>query len=86
MCERFSDVPPGGKERCDSCSRCGPLHCRDEHDKHCALWSVDELTRLCMERATSARQCVQLMGAAAEERGFYGSDGFEGSGTLAYAM
>jgi dipeptidase len=55
-------------------------HCRDEHDKHCALWSVDELTRLCMERATSARQCVQLMGAAAEERGFYGSDGFEGSG------
>ena len=45
-----------------------------------ALFSVDSLSRLAMERATTAREAVALMGSMAEEHGFYGANAFEGTG------
>lgn len=44
-----------------------------------ALLSVDTLTQIAMERSSSARQAVSLMGALAEKHGFYGAGSFEGS-------
>jgi dipeptidase len=43
-----------------------------------ALFSVNELTRVAAERTCSARGAVQLMGALAEQYGFYGADGGAG--------
>jgi len=36
------------------------------------IWSINELSRLAMERAATARDAVLLMGKLAEEGGFYG--------------
>eukprot|EP00442_Polarella_glacialis_P020198 CAMPEP_0115101884 /NCGR_PEP_ID=MMETSP0227-20121206/33527_1 /TAXON_ID=89957 /ORGANISM="Polarella glacialis, Strain CCMP 1383" /LENGTH=245 /DNA_ID=CAMNT_0002497779 /DNA_START=73 /DNA_END=806 /DNA_ORIENTATION=+ len=44
-----------------------------------ALLSVDSLTKIAMERSTSARGAVELMGSLAEEHGFYGVGSFEGT-------
>lgn len=44
-----------------------------------ALFSVDELTRVAMERADTARGAIAIMGALAEEHGFYGAGAFEGT-------
>ena len=44
-----------------------------------ALFSVDQLTQLAMERSSTAREAVELMGALAEEFGFYGAGEFEGT-------
>ena len=44
-----------------------------------ALWSIDELTHIAMERAATAREAVELMGALAEDGGFYGAGEFEGT-------
>ena len=44
-----------------------------------ALMSIDTLSQLAMERATSSRAAVELMGSLAEKYGFYGAGSFEGS-------
>lgn len=44
-----------------------------------ALFSIDVLTQIAMERATTAREAVQLMGQLAEKHGFYGAGQFEGT-------
>jgi len=45
-----------------------------------ALFSIDALSRLGLERSSTARDAVKVMGAAAEQYGFYGEDeSFEGS-------
>jgi len=56
--------------------------CTDPSDKGegCVLLSITELTRIAMERSNSSRMAVEVMGAMATAHGFYGEDGFEGSG------
>ena len=44
-----------------------------------ALFSINELSRIALERSTTAREAVMIMGEHAEKFGFYGaSNGFEG--------
>ncbi len=44
-----------------------------------ALLSIDQLTQIAMERSSSARQAITIMGSLAEEYGFYGAGEFEGT-------
>ena len=44
-----------------------------------ALLSIDQLTQIAMERASSARQAIKIMGELAETYGFYGAGEFEGT-------
>lgn len=44
-----------------------------------ALLSIDQLTQIAMERASTALEAVELMGELAEEYGFYGAGEFEGT-------
>eukprot|EP00565_Helicotheca_tamesis_P002606 CAMPEP_0185726802 /NCGR_PEP_ID=MMETSP1171-20130828/2673_1 /TAXON_ID=374046 /ORGANISM="Helicotheca tamensis, Strain CCMP826" /LENGTH=615 /DNA_ID=CAMNT_0028395223 /DNA_START=115 /DNA_END=1962 /DNA_ORIENTATION=- len=49
------------------------------HPDGTALLSIDELSKIAMERASTARSAVEIMGALAEEYGFYGAGSFEGT-------
>jgi len=44
-----------------------------------ALFSIDALSRVSLERAATARDAITIMGSLAEEYGFYGEGTFEGS-------
>ena len=44
-----------------------------------ALFSIDELSRIVMERASTAREAILIMGELAVEYGFYGAGEFEGT-------
>jgi dipeptidase len=57
----------------------GALPLGDPSGKGTALWSIDELSRVAMERTATAREAIQLMGSLAERGGFYGAGAFEGT-------
>lgn len=63
-----------GESTCSGVFSALPVHAGGR-----ALLSIDSLSDIAMERASSAREAVALMGALAEEFGFYGeSASFEG--------
>lgn len=53
--------------------------CTNASDHDCALLSIDQLSQIAMERSTSSREAVTIIGQLAEEYGFYGEGSFEGS-------
>jgi len=57
----------------------GALPLGDPSGNGTALWSIDELSRVAMERTSTARAAIQLMGSLAEQSGFYGAGAFEGT-------
>lgn len=61
-----------GESTCGSRFFAGPVG--DGCKKCTALLDISELSRLAMERASSAREAIQLMGDLAVEHGFYGSE------------
>jgi len=52
-----------------------------DKERNCALLSVNELTRIGLERTDNAVEAIKIMGSLAEEYGFYGPGGNdEGTG------
>lgn len=73
-----------GESTCSSvfftCARGMKTGCEDGRAVGEALFSIDTLTELAMERTTTARAAVELMGSLASAHGFYGPGSFEGGG------
>jgi dipeptidase len=65
-----------GESTCSGVFGARPIH---QHPNGTALFSIDELSRIAMERASTAREAVVLMGKLAEAHGFYGAGEFEGT-------
>jgi dipeptidase len=43
-----------------------------EIENNCALLSINELSRIALERASSAREAISIIGELATKHGFYG--------------
>ena len=56
------------------------------HPNGTALLSVDELSRIAMERGATAREAIAAMGSLAEEYGFYGAGSFEGRSLSSFSF
>ena len=65
-----------GESTCSGIFGARPIH---QHPNGTALFSIDELSKIAMERATTAKEAVQLMGDLAVQHGFYGAGEFEGT-------
>jgi len=65
-----------GESTCSGVFGALPIH---QHPNGTALFSIDELSRIAMERASTAREAISLMGSLAEAHGFYGAGEFEGT-------
>jgi len=65
-----------GESTCSGIFGARPIH---QHPNGTALFSIDELSKIAMERASTAREAVQLMGDLAVTHGFYGAGEFEGT-------
>lgn len=65
-----------GESTCSGVFGARPIH---QHPNGTALFSIDELSHIAMERASTARQAISMMGVLAEEHGFYGAGEFEGT-------
>lgn len=47
-----------------------------------AIFSIDALSRIAMERASTAREAILLIGALAEEHGFFGVTRYPAAGPM----
>ena len=65
-----------GESTCSGVFGAAPLN---NNNNGTALFSIDELTKIAMERSSTARQAIEIMGSLAEEYGFYGAGEFEGT-------
>lgn len=65
-----------GESTCSGIFGARPIH---QHPNGTALFSIDELSKIAMERASTAREAVQIMGDLAVAHGFYGAGEFEGT-------
>lgn len=65
-----------GESTCSGVFGARPIH---QHPNGTALFSIDELSKIAMERAATAKHAVQLMGDLAVAHGFYGAGEFEGT-------
>jgi len=63
-----------------TCAKGTNIGCEDGRTVGEAMMSVDTLSKIAMERAHTAREAIQIMGALAEEYGFYGTQDPNGSG------
>eukprot|EP00933_Yihiella_yeosuensis_P081048 TRINITY_DN94588_c0_g1_i1.p1 TRINITY_DN94588_c0_g1~~TRINITY_DN94588_c0_g1_i1.p1 ORF type:complete len:591 (-),score=109.31 TRINITY_DN94588_c0_g1_i1:30-1802(-) len=64
-----------------TCGRGSSIGCEPGRKVGVALFSIDTLSSLAVERSRTSREAVELMGAFASKYGFYGPpDSFEGSG------
>lgn len=73
-----------GETTCSSmfqtCGRGTNIGCEEGRTIGEALMSIDSLTKIAMERSTTARGAVQLMGDLAVQYGFYGTQDNNGHG------
>ncbi|CAM9101625.1 unnamed protein product, partial [Ascophyllum nodosum] len=60
-----------GESTCDAIWFAGPLS--DDCDQCNAMFDISELSRVALERASTAREAIQIMGDLAVKYGFYGS-------------
>jgi dipeptidase len=65
-----------GESTCSGVFGAQPIR---QHPNGTALFSIDALSRIAMERSSTARQAIELMGELAVAHGFYGQGEFEGT-------